>query len=106
MALFGRETSIESRRAERVGRWARQRHPYSLAAVLFGILAIVDSWTMVIGLVAGVAAITFGTLGLRALAHQPRLRGRRLSKVGIGMGALGIAMSLAIYLYLHGTGNG
>lgn len=101
MALFGRESTADQQRAERIGQWVRQRNGHSLAATMFGIIAVVDAWTMVLGLAAGIAAIVLGTTGLRELRDRPEQRGRRLCKTAIGMGTTGIALSTALWFWLR-----
>ena len=101
MALFGKESQADSQRARRVKQWAQERTPTSLFAMMFGMMALVDAWTMVIGVMAGLAAIALGVRGQRELAHLPDKRGRRLCQAGVVMGAAGLALSVIVWCFLN-----
>ncbi len=100
MALFGRESAADEQRAERVRLWVQQRTGYSMASLLFGIIAVIDAWTMVIGFIAGLVAIGLGVMGLRDLRDKPHKCGRRLCKTAMALGVVGISLSLAIAAWL------
>ena len=99
MGIFGRESAADAARARRVGLWAQQRHPLALLAMVLGILAVIDSITMVIGIAAGLGAIVVGMLGLRRLKREPKRLGRRLCLTAIVLGIVGIGMSLTVYAW-------
>ena len=101
MSLFGRETRAEQDRAERFGRWARARTPFAIFSGLFGILAVLDAFTILIGLTAGAAAIVLGVIGLRDLERRQSLLGRRLCYTGIVLGAAGISLSIIIWTVVY-----
>ncbi len=101
MALFGRESDADRQRAERVRSWIRARTPFSLFSCLFGIVSVLDAFTLVIGLSAGVVAIVLAVLGLRDLREQPDLRGRRLCYAGIALGLAGVAMSVIMWTVIY-----
>lgn len=94
MALFGRETVADQQRAERIKAWIAARSPMSLCSVFFGVLSIVDAVTLVIGLLAGVAAVILALKGLLDIRRRPALLGRRLSFTGLALGTLGIMLTL------------
>ncbi len=101
MALFGRESEADRMRAERVRAWAQRQSPYALASGLFGVLAVLDAFTVVISLVAGPLAI-----GLGVYAHFDRRadavrQARWLPRLGIGLGVLGLALTAVMWRWLY-----
>lgn len=98
MAFLGRESEREQARAARLGEWVRARSGAAVASVPMGVLAVMDFFTMVLGVALGVAAIVLGTLGLRELSRRPELRGRGLAISGIALGACGLVLSAAFYM--------
>ena len=101
MALFGRETQADRARAERVRRWIQARSPYALLSALFGILAVIDSFTGILGVFFGVAAIALAVKATRDLEARPELFGHRLCYLGYVLGALGIAIGVGIWVFLY-----
>ena len=92
MALFGRQSAADRRRAERIRAWARARSPFALTSGLLGILAVVDSFTGILGVGFGVAAVVCAHRGLRDIRARPGLRGRRLCVLRQTLGMLGIGI--------------
>ena len=99
MAFLGRETEAEKQRIERMRSWIHARTPYALISPALGMLAIVDFWTLVLGLAAGVAAVITGNAGLRDLKVRPQLQGRRMCVTGIGLGIVGLLLTLVMWLW-------
>jgi len=104
MGFLGRESDADRRRAEAVRRWARARNPNALFALMFAILAVVDSITMVIGLASGVAAIVLAIRGRRQLRTHPGQLGGRLCSAALWLGAVGIALSIIFWWISHREG--
>lgn len=98
MALFGRETEKDLRRAERIRTWAQARSPYTLFGFGAGILAVVDSITMVIGLFAGIAAIVLSIRGKQELGENDRLTGQRMNTAAFILGCIGIGLSCMVFV--------
>ena len=101
MALFGRESDADRERATRIREWVHARTPFSLFSVLFGVLSVVDAFTLLIGFAAGVAAIVFAGLGLRDLARRSTLLGRRLCALGIMLGCTGVMLSILMWKIVY-----
>ena len=97
MAFLGRESEADQQRIERMRVWIHARTPYALISLALGLLAVVDFWTLVLGVAAGVAAIATGRRGLREINANPQLLGRRLCVAGIALGAMGIALSIFMW---------
>lgn len=98
MALFGRESEKDARRAERIREWAQARSPYTLFAFGASILSVVDSITMVIGIAAGIAAIILSLRGRRDLQCNPELTGHRLNTAALVIGCIGVVLSCAVFV--------
>jgi hypothetical protein len=101
MAFLGRDSQRDLDRIDRAKRWIAARSPYAIISAGAGLMAIVDSITLVIGVIAGVAAIFTGRMGLRELKEKPELLGRRLCIAGMVMGILGLALSFAVWMYFR-----
>jgi hypothetical protein len=97
MALFGRETQADLDRARRATDWLRARSGYSLVSVMMGIIAVVDSFTLVIGIIAGVIAIATGVRGLSECRRDPAMLGRRLAIAGVALGVTGLMLSIVMW---------
>jgi hypothetical protein len=100
MGLFGRENGREAERAQRIGAWVQQRTSLSLCSAMFGCLAVLEAWTMVLGVAAGLAAVGTGLAGLRELRDTPERYGWRLCRFGIVMGCVGLTLSVSVWLWL------
>lgn len=98
MAFLGRDSQADLQRVERFKAWTSARTPYAIISAAAGLLSIVDFWTMVLGVIAGIAAIALGFRGLRDLREKPRLLGYRLCITGIVLGSIGLVLSLAMWV--------
>lgn len=100
MAFLGRDSQADLQRVQRFKTWTSARSPYAIISVAAGLVAIIDCWTLVLGIIAGIAAIGLGIRGLRDLREQPHLLGHRLCITGITLGTVGIILSLVMWLWL------
>ena len=98
MALFGRESTADRDRVERVRLWAQARSPLALFSLMFGLLSVLDFFTMVLGVPLALAAILLGALGLRDLRLRPDRLGRRLCIAGIVLGCAGLMLGAAFFI--------
>lgn len=101
MAFLGRDSQTDLRRIERLKAWLALRTPYAPISVAAGIISIVDCWTLILGIAAGVAAMGLGFRGLRDVKEQPQLLGRRLCLTGILLGAIGLVLSFAMWMWIY-----
>ena len=101
MALFGRETQADIERAERIKAWLGARSPYALFAMMFGLLSVVDSLTMIIGFISGIVAIILSFLARSDIKANPGMLGLRLCNTALVLGILGVALSITVYFLLH-----
>ena len=100
MAFLGRDSERDLARIERFRHWAQARAPLALFSACLGLLSIVDCWTLILGVAAGIAAIITGILGLRDLKKRPELLGRKLCITGIILGAIGLVLSFAMWMWV------
>lgn len=98
MAFLGRESQAERDRIERIGQWVRARSGYAVASVPLGVVAVVDFFTMVLGVMLGVGAIVLGLLGLREVRQRPELLGRRMAVTGIALGCVALTLTTLFYV--------
>src|SRR5262245_42832514 len=98
MALFGKPSAADDQRAERAKIWVQQRSPFSIISVMFGVLAVLDFFTGVVGAAFAVAAIALALIGLNDLTRRPQMLGRRLCITGLVLGVLGLVLCIAFYL--------
>lgn len=101
MVVFGRETQAKQERVERFRAWVSARSPFAVISFMLGLVAVVDFFTLILGVVFGVAAIGCAVKGFRELKDQPQLLGRRLCIAGITMGVLGVLLSLLMWLVVY-----
>jgi Domain of unknown function (DUF4190) len=68
------------------------------AALVFGILAVITSFTLIGGVLLGLLAVIFGVIGLRR-ANRGLAFGRGRAIAGILLGLLGIVVSAALIAF-------
>lgn len=100
MALLGRDTEAQRQRAESVQAWVQARSPYALASAMLGLIAVVDALTLLIGAIAGLAAIALAIRGFGDLRRRPGVLGRRLCYLGLGLGTLALTTSGLLWALL------
>ena len=100
MAIFGQPSRAAEQRADRVGQWIRARSPLGLLSVMFGVIAVVDCWTLALGVIMGVAAIVMGIIGHVKSKRTHQHRGVGLCNIGIGLGYLGLVLSAVMWWYV------
>jgi len=101
MGFLGRESEAEVQRIAEFKAWLDARSKPAVLSVCAGALSIVDCWTMLIGVAAGLAAIGLGVAGRREIQRNPGLKGRRLSATGVGLGLTGMALSAVMYFVVY-----
>jgi hypothetical protein len=100
MALFGRESPEDQRRADAWGLWLRRRHPLAIASLVLGIFSLIEFGVL---LVFGIAGIALGVMALRQLkAQDPEGpdRGHRMAWAGIVTSV--VSLVIAAWLYAYG----
>lgn len=101
MGLFGKESSRDAARADAFKAWISARPGQAIVSLGLGVMAMLDAFTVVIGIAAGIAAVITGYQGLERLEREPELLGKRLCVSGMIMGTLGITLSLILWLIVY-----
>jgi hypothetical protein len=110
MALFGRTTTQDQRRAEAYRDWIQKRHPLAIASCVLGLFSFVEFGAL---LIFGIAGIVLGIMALVQLQRasgqtsQPKedavpsteMRGHRLAWTGIALSALSLMAAAALYFF-------
>jgi hypothetical protein len=98
MAVFGRPSEADERRAEAWREWLERQNVLAIASFVLGAISLLHAGTL---FVDGAAAVVLGVMALRQLRTRPppaaRDRGRGLAWAGILLGALSLV--IAVYLY-------
>lgn len=74
---------------------ARPGKGLAIAALILGILALLFSWTVVVGIAAGLLALVLGLVA-SSRAKKGRAGGRAMALVGAVLGLLGLLVGIAI----------
>jgi hypothetical protein len=101
MSFFGRQSQTDLDRGERFRAWVGARTPFALLSFLFGIVAVLDAFTLILGVAAGVAALALGGLGLRDLKRRGHLSGHRFCAAGMILGLCGILLSMVMWTVVY-----
>jgi hypothetical protein len=101
MGLFGKESSRDAARADAFKTWISARPGQAIICLCGGVVAVLDAFTLVIGIAAGLLAIVAGWQGLKRIKDQPQLLGKRMCITGMILGSLGIMLSLVLGLIVY-----
>src|SRR2546423_4689595 len=107
MALFGRPTQQDERKAQAYAQWMQQRNPFAIASMVLGVFSLIEFGVLI---VFGVASIVLGVVALRQLARvdpsdpDAKPRGHRLAWGGIALSAISLICAAILYLQRRGHG--
>jgi hypothetical protein len=73
----------------------------AIAALIFGIAAIVLCWLSIFDLVPTIAAVVFGILGINEAARRGDGRGRRMAIAGIICAVVGLILAVVLTVYFY-----
>src|SRR5437773_95262 len=100
MALFGRPTAEDDRKAREWSQWFAQRNPLAIASLVLGVFSFIEFGALII---FGVAGIVLGIAALIQLGKPgDRTRGHALAWSGITLSAASLAIALILYLRVLG----
>jgi hypothetical protein len=102
MALFGRETDREQRKAEAWATWFRAQNPYAIASLVFGIFSLIEFGVL---LIFGIIGIALGVVALRQIrsgSDPDRANGARLAWAGIVTSVLSLVIAILLYQRVFG----
>ena len=106
MALFGRESARDERRALAYREWFLRQHPLALTSAVLSVFSFTHFGTLWVDEIAG---IVLGALAIRAARRSAAgaagaAGGVRLAYVGIAVGLA--SLICAILIYTHGPAAG
>jgi uncharacterized membrane protein len=101
MALLGRPSAEDEKRAAAWRDWVQNRNPLAIASLVLGIFSFIEFGAL---LVFGVVGIVLGVMGLRQLRRQAgdvsgAPFGHRLAWTGIVLSAVSLAMAVVLLAY-------
>ena len=67
----------------------------AITALVLGVLALLSSWTVIGGILLGLAAVIVGLIALSKI-RQRRASGKAMAIIGIITGVLGLAVSVGL----------
>ena len=124
MALFGRPSEADDRRAAEWRDWIRDRNPFAIASLVLGVFSLIEFGALIVFGVAGIALGVVALVQLRraprgtppppAVADQnrpaaasvydaddtpwPKTRGHRMAWAGIALSALSLVVAAVLYI--------
>ncbi|MFA5797588.1 MAG: DUF4190 domain-containing protein [Candidatus Woesearchaeota archaeon] len=73
----------------------------SIAALILGIVALLFSWTLILGLICGILAIIFGIIVLVGIKNNPKLvEGKTFAIIGLVLGIIALVLSFVFIIPL------
>src|SRR5439155_4123918 len=78
--------------------WPPRRSRAALSALVVGVLSIPLALTVYLGMLAGVVALVFGTVGVLATRRGPRT-GRGMAVAGVATGLVGLVIAVSLGMY-------
>ena len=98
MALFGRESAEDQRRAEAWRAWFVRQHPFALASLALGVFSLTHFGTLFVDEIAGVV---LGVIAIRASRRGMTVKCVTLAYAGIVVGVISFLLAIAIYAWPH-----
>ena len=119
MALFGRPSAEDDRRAEQYTDWLRRRNPYAIASFVLGLFSLIEFGALIIFGVAGIALGVVALVQLRTavrssaaatvpesntsdVAQVHKTNGHVLAIVGIVFSVLSLIIAALLYFRVFG----
>ena len=98
MALFGRETAQDERRAEAWREWFIRQHSFALWSLVLSVFSLTHFGTLFVDEIAGVV---LGVLAIRASRRGATDKGVALAYAGVVVGVISFLLAIAIYAWPH-----
>jgi uncharacterized protein DUF4190 len=98
MALFGRETEADRRRAAHYAQGLSQRNPFAIASTVVGVFSLIEFGTIPI---FGIAGLVMGIVALRQLraGQTSHPFGHRLAWLGIVTSCVALIVGSSLYIH-------
>ena len=98
MALFGRETVEDQRRAEAWRAWFLRQHPFALASLALGVFSLTHFGTLFVDEIIG---IVLGVIAIRLARRGGTDRSVTLAYAGVIVGVISLICAVVIYAWPH-----
>lgn len=98
MALFGRETAADQRRAEAWRAWFLRQHPFALVSLALAVFSLTHFGTLFVDEIVG---IVLGLLAIRASRRGATGKFVTLAYAGVVVGAISLVCAVVIYAWPH-----
>lgn len=118
MALFGRPSAEDDRRAEQYKDWLQRRNPYAIASFVLGLFSLIEFGALIIFGVAGIGLGVVALVQLRTAvrtsaaaivlhstsdqAPVPKTNGHVLAILGIVFSVLSLIVAALLYFRVFG----
>ena len=119
MALFGRPSAADDRRAEQYKDWLRRRNPYAIASFVLGLFSLIEFGALIVFGVAGILLGVVALAQLRSVTRAPaaasvpdsitsdeapvaKTSGHVLAILGIGFSVLSLVIAALLYFRVFG----
>ena len=105
MAMFGRPTREDERKAQAYAQWVQQRNPLAILSLVLGVFSLADFGVLI---VPELASIVLGIIALKQLARvkpsevDAKPRGHRLAWSGIALSLISLIIATVLYLQRRG----
>ena len=94
MALFGRETAQDQRRAEAWREWFVRQHPLALASLVLSVFSLTHFGTLWVDEIAG---IVLGVVAIRQVKQRRSDKRVTLAWAGLFVGIVSLICAVVIY---------
>jgi hypothetical protein len=118
MALFGRPSERDDRRAEEYAAWVRKRNPFAIGSFVFGLFSFIEFGALFIFGLAGiglgvVALVQLGRVNREGIAQPAAVdspddeqilhtHGHRLAYSGIVLSVVSLVIAAVLYFRIAG----
>jgi hypothetical protein len=97
MALFGKETEEDARRAQEWTQWAQERNPLALVSMVLGVFSVIELGAIPIFSLAGFI-VGIGALRQLKRGTSPQRLGHRLAWAGVSLSGVALVIGASLYL--------
>lgn len=94
MALFGRPTPEDQRRADAWREWIHRQHPLAIISLVLGVFSLVDFGVLIL---PAIASIVLAILAIRRIRATHAMDGSRLAWTGIALSTISLIIAAGVY---------
>ncbi|HTL28504.1 MAG TPA: DUF4190 domain-containing protein [Tepidisphaeraceae bacterium] len=94
MALFGRPTPEDHRRADAWREWIHRQHPLAIISLVLGVFSLVDFGVLI---VPAIVSIVLAIVAIRRIRTTHVHDGARLAWTGIALSTISLVIAAGVY---------